>query len=183
MATQLLADITNLRETICTSSGYPYELLYGGAQKSEILKKYARYLKRVKSIQSSIAKGLIQVALTHLNNLEGMTYVSPTQVVVTFKNENINIDELEKIEYQDAILSMIKNISTHFLDMAESPLIGKYVDTTALMQWQRDKLFSMSDSKYHFIKSEGEVNKKPEQEAPKPEEERPGICRSFGGKD
>lgn len=122
--------IRDIREVICTSIGVPPEILFGGSgNKSELLKKYARYLRKLKSIQTSIAVGLSQLVLIHLTNLEGApSGITKTDIDISFKNEIINIDELDKLEYSDAILSMTKNIIDVFEALRANEKLGKFVD-------------------------------------------------------
>lgn len=133
-----VSDITNsirdIRDVICTSVGFPAELLFGGSSKSEMLKKYARYFRKVKNIQQSISTGLVQLALAHLNNLDefkGST-IQPRDIQVQFLNELVNIDELEKLEYQDTLLSMLKNTIEFTQNLSESPELNDLVRSGGL---------------------------------------------------
>lgn len=124
-------DLTNsvkdLREVILSSVGIPPQLLFGGdSSKSDLLKRYARYLRRLKTIQTSIANGLIQIALIHLTNLD--IEANPSDIKVEFRNEIVNIDELDKLEYHDAIIGMTDKIMATFNAMMQNPVIAETIN-------------------------------------------------------
>lgn len=151
----MLSSVDNYRQIITSSIGYPNELLYGEGSKSEIIKKYARYLRKVKSIQAGICRGFVQLAITHLNNLQGMPYVSPKDIIVEFRNETINVDELEKLEFQDALVSMTKQIAEFVQSLP--PVVGNdNVDWDSFSEWLRTKLSYVCEDKYNFIKPKDE---------------------------
>ncbi|RLG76928.1 MAG: hypothetical protein DRO14_03085 [Thermoprotei archaeon] len=123
---ELMASIEDLRRTICSSVGIPYETIFGGeGPKSEILKRYARYLRRLKAIQKAIADGVKQIIYIHLTN-KGISF-RPSEIQVDFRNKLIEIDNLDALEFLDASIGMLTNVRDFVYDMAseESPLAGK----------------------------------------------------------
>ena len=135
----IMDNIRDTRDVICTSIGFPTELLYGGASRSEIIKKYARYLRKVKSIQNAIAFGIIQLCIAHFTNLEGYENISVSDFEVEFMNETVNIDELEKLEYHDAVISFIRNTFSFLADLANAGY-DDLVNDEKLRKWMSDKL-------------------------------------------
>lgn len=163
----MLSSVDNYRQIITSSIGYPNELLYGEGSKSEIIKKYARYLRKVKAIQAGICRGMLQLATYHLNNLEGSALVTPKDIIVEFRNETVNIDELEKLEFQDALISMTKQIS-EFVQGTLPQVVGNdNVDWEAFSEWLRTKLSYVCEDKFNFIKPR---DKRTAYKPPKPEE-------------
>lgn len=115
----LMRSIKDIRETITSSLGFPSELLYGGDfSKGDLLKRYARYLRKLKAIQTSVANGLKQLAFVHLVN-KGFD-INQSSVTVRFRNEIVNIDELDKLEFFDAIISITDRFNTFINALAAS---------------------------------------------------------------
>lgn len=134
----LLNTIKDLREIICTSIGFPPELLFGGESKGELLKRYARYLRKLKSIQSALASGIKQIALIHLNNLNDGKDTEPftvDDISVRFRNELVNIDELEKIEFSDAMVSTVGETYGFMKDLMEDEATTTIVNEKGLHAW------------------------------------------------
>jgi hypothetical protein len=105
----LLRSVEDVRKVICTSIGVPYEIIFGGteANKGEILKKYARYLRRLKSIQKAIAEGIREMISIHLAN-KGVTF-KEADVKVEFRNKLIEIDNLDRLEFVDTTINLLAN--------------------------------------------------------------------------
>jgi len=131
----ITSSVTDLRNVICTSIGYPPELLFGGAGKLESIKKYARYLRKVKSIQQCIIGGITQICLAHLVNKDGMPPVTAKDIQVEFKNETVNIDELEKLEYFDASMSYVNNVVSTVNNILAAPELAGSIDTNRFKNW------------------------------------------------
>lgn len=140
----IMNSIKDIRDVICTSIGYPSELLYGGASKSEVLKKYARYLRKVKSIQKAIANGIVQISLAHLKNIPSTKDVSVKDIKVDFLNEIVNIDELEKLEYQDTAIGFTRNTIEFINGLEENELYKDVIDKDELKAFIKDKLSFLS---------------------------------------
>ena len=118
----LLQSVQDVRGVICGSLGFPPEIFFGGREagpKADFLKRYARYVRKLRSLQSAIAHGLKQIALVHLIN-RGIP-ARPEDVQVVFRNELVNLDELEKLEYHDAAVQMLVNIDAFVTTVLQGP--------------------------------------------------------------
>lgn len=147
----LLGSVRDIREVICTSIGFPPEILFGGegGPKSELLKRYSRYLRKLKAVQQTIARGILQICLIHLTNRGIEAKVDDIQVI--FRNELVNIDELEKLEFNDAVVSMVTNINRFVQEILENPALAVVVDQEAYQSWLY-RIFNMLGRDANFIK-------------------------------
>jgi hypothetical protein len=139
VSSEMMASIHDTRDIICTSIGFPTELLFGGASKTETIKKYARYLRKIKAIQSCISNGVMQIALTHLKNIDSTKNVKVSDIRIEFRNESVNVDELEKLEYHDTVSSYIGNV----IDLLQKMKDGGYdsgINRDDITNWISDKL-------------------------------------------
>ena len=129
----LLSSIEELRKIITSSSGIPYELMYesDGSGKGEVLKRYARYLRKLKMIQRAVASGIKELVIIHCVN-KGIE-VNKKDLKVTFTNKLIELDNLDQLEYLDTTLNILGNIKTFVFELRdeESPL-RKYTDVLKL---------------------------------------------------
>jgi len=148
----LLSTIRDIREMICSSLGFPLEVLFGseGGPKAEFLKRYSRYLRKLKDVQFCIAQGIMQICLAHLTN-RGIANVKLDDIQVIFRNELIAIDELEKLEFADALVAMINNIHT-FVDTLSQGEFGKFIDENAYQMYLY-KAFNILGRDTNFIKT------------------------------
>ncbi len=150
----ILGTINDLRNVICTSIGFPPELLFGGDSKAELLKRYARYLRRLKSVQTALAMGIKQICLAHLMNeqaavdaakgtkvtsinkdVEDKKKVTIDDIDVRFRNELVNIDELEKLEYSDAMVSTMAQIFEFIETLANNESMAEILDADGVHTW------------------------------------------------
>lgn len=115
---ELLNTNKDLRETILSSAGIPAEIVFGGDGTTgrEMLKKYSRYLRRLKAIQKAVEEGIRQIIYIHLVN-KGIKFTAE-DVTIEFCNKLIEIDNLDKLEYMDTTIGMINNIKQFVFDMA-----------------------------------------------------------------
>lgn len=165
-ADDMASSADDLRKLICDSIGIPYELIYkseGDANKGEILKRYARYLRRLKNIQRSLAEGVKQICAIHLANI-GMDF-REEDIVVEFKNKLIEIDNLDKLEHADVTISFLTNIDEFFRKMMEpeSPF-KRLVDPTAVAEYFNRQLRTIGLDSAFRVESEGGLKA----EVPKP---------------
>lgn len=125
---QLLAALEDIRKAILGTIGIPYEIIYGGgATKGEILKKYARYLRKLKTVQKALVDGLRQIIYIHLAN-KGVKY-KDTEINIEFRNKLIEIDNLDRLEFTDTTVSLLKNLKDFVFDLAsEGSLIKNDID-------------------------------------------------------
>lgn len=112
----MLASIEELRKTICSSAGIPYEIIFGGEgdSKGELLKRYARYLRRLKNIQRAIADGIYQMVYIHLvaKNID----FKPSDIKVDFRNKLIEIDSLDRLEFLDSLTGYVERLWSFFTE-------------------------------------------------------------------
>lgn len=147
----LMGAIRDIREVVCTSIGFPPEILFGGegGAKSEFLKRYGRYLRKLKAVQYAISHGLLQIALAHLANRGIEAKIEDIQVI--FRNELVNIDELEKLEFNDAVVSMVTNINRFVQELLENPAMDAIVDQEAYQAWLY-RVFNILGRDTNFIR-------------------------------
>lgn len=185
----LLNTVKDLREVICTSIGFPPELLFGGETKAELLKRYARYLRKLKSVQTAIANGVRQIALIHLNNAnENSKPDEPftvDDISVRFRNELVNIDELEKLEFSDAMISTVSEAYQFMKDLGEDESTTDIVNQEGVHAWLYN-IFRLISTTHDLVHAPGEADiakrkpskpvtvKKPVEPEPEPEEPKDG---------
>lgn len=117
-ADDLFSNTKDMRDIILDSVGVPSEIIFksDGGNKSDILKRYAKYLRKLKKIQKSLAEGLKQLAIIHLVN-KGITF-EEKDIEVNFLNTLIEIDNLDRLEHADITLSMLTNAKNFFVELA-----------------------------------------------------------------
>lgn len=120
---ELLSSVDTIRSVVLDSIGMPSELIYksSGDGKKEILKRYARYLRRLKNVQRSGIDGCRQIIDIHLQNIE-MEY-EDSDIQIEFLNKLVEIDNLDKLEHMDITVSMLTNL-TGFLETLQSKEAG-----------------------------------------------------------
>jgi hypothetical protein len=138
---ELLASVNDIRKVICDSVGIPYELIFVSdtVSKGELLRRYARYVRKLKSIQFAIADGIRQICYIHLTN-KGINFV-PDDIKVDFKNKLVEIDNLNKLEFLDTTVGMLKNAKDFIVDLMseDSPLKG-YIRVTVFKDFINEQL-------------------------------------------
>jgi len=161
--------IEDNRKVICSTIGYPPELLFGGeGTRTETLKRYARYVRVLKNIQTSIAMGAKQIALIHLVN-KGFPSVVPRDIDVSFRNELVRVDELDKVELFDAVIGVVDTVKRVISEFKEDEHLAKLIDMNKFQAWLYRQV-SIFGGATNFIKEppeEGEEEPEPEPE-PKP---------------
>lgn len=173
--TELMATAEDSRKIICSSVGIPYELIFGSMEtkRVDLLKRYARYLRKLKMIQNTIVDGVRQICDIHLVNKK-FSY-KPEDVKIEFLHKMVNVDELDALEFVDATVGMLKNINEFIKDLSDQ-IESKHVDETEYFRFLNEKLSiaGMSDVITKERKKEEESDEKPsEEEEPAPGEERP----------
>ena len=135
VGSDIIGSVDSLRGTILASVGIPPELVFGGdVSKGELLKRYARYLRRVKSLQSAIASGVKHICYVHLLN-SGIKGINTKDIQVRFRNEFVHIDELEKLEFVDATVSTVTNIVNFIDGLRDHDSYKDIVDDHAVRLW------------------------------------------------
>lgn len=154
----LLNSVNDIRAIVCTSIGYPPELLFAGTEKKgELLKRYSRYLRKLKAVQTAIANGVKQICLMHLVNLEMPAEGQPTEDIkkkirsytledidVSFRNKLVNVDELEKLEFADAMVSTVKQTFEFITGLSENEDFKDVMNKEAVVQWLNKMLTLIS---------------------------------------
>lgn len=150
-ADDLTSQTKELRELILDSIGVPSELIYkheGDGSKNETLKRYSKYLRKLKRVQKAISEGLKQIAWIHLQN-KGLKF-DEKDIEVVFLNAQIEIDNLDKLEYAEATMNMLGNIKNFFGELAsdDSPYremvdlekVAEYIDANLKLVGLADAL-------------------------------------------
>ena len=111
----LLGSANEVRALILDSVGVPFELIYksDGESKGELLKRYARYLRKLKNIQRSLIDGVKQICSYHMDSLNETDY-DESDLEVEFLNKLIEIDNLDKLEHADVTVSLLGNVKDFF---------------------------------------------------------------------
>ena len=138
---ELLASVEDIRKVICNSIGIPYELIFQNetVSKGEILRRYARYVRKLKAIQRSIADGLRQIVYIHLSN-KGFSYTS-NDIKIDFKNKLVEIDNLNKLEFLDTTISMLKNARDFVGELnAEGSPYKQFMDVTVFKDFINEQV-------------------------------------------
>jgi hypothetical protein len=95
---ELLSSVNDIRKVICDSVGIPYELIFVSdtVSKGEILRRYARYVRKLKNIQRAISEGIRQICYIHLTN-KNISFTED-DIKIDFKNKLVEIDNLNKLD-------------------------------------------------------------------------------------
>lgn len=114
----LISSVEDIRKTITASVGVPYEIIFSddNANKGEMLKRYARYLRILKNVQRSIVQGITQIIMIHLANKD--IDFKAEDIQVSFRNKLIEIDSLDRLEFLDSSVQMIDNIKNFVNELA-----------------------------------------------------------------
>ena len=117
-AEDLLRAVDDSRNAICSSIGFPTEVLFGGdtTGRTEVLKRYARYVRNLKMVQSSIVQGVLQIAMAHLSNKD-IDY-KKEDIDISFNNTLVDVDQLEALEHTDAALGVVSSVNDFLSNLA-----------------------------------------------------------------
>jgi len=131
----LLSSIQDLRRTICESIGIPYELIFKSEEQSkgQILKKYARYLRKLKGIQLALEEGLRQMAYIHLSNAD--LKFDEDKLYVKFFTPLVDVDNLDQLEFTDASVGILANLLGFIQTLQEIPFMTKRVNPKAVTEY------------------------------------------------
>ena len=120
----LLSSIEDIRRTITTSVGIPFEVLFSADDESKgnMLRRYARYLRLLKNIQRSLSNGITDMIMIDLAN-KGIEF-KKSDIEVNFVHKLVEIDNLDALEYLDTSIGMISSAKDFVYDLGEegSPL-------------------------------------------------------------
>lgn len=137
----LTGTVKELREVILDSIGIPYELIYksDGSTKNETLKRYAKYLRRLKNIQRSLTEGIRDIISIHLHN-KGIEF-DDNKLKISFVNKLVEVDNLDKLEHMDVTVSLLGNLNTYVTGlMDEMSPIAQYINLDAYLKVLKDNL-------------------------------------------
>lgn len=162
----LMANAKDIRELIMDSVGVPSELVFksDGDSRSEILKRYAKYLRKLKRVQKTLSEGSRQIAFIHLAN-RGIDF-KEEDVELNFLNTLVEIDNLDKLEHADVTTSLLTNVRDFFNDMmAEDSPYKDSVDLNKVSEYIESNLKTVGLSDALKINKEGgaDVNKTAEE--------------------
>jgi hypothetical protein len=164
--------IEDSRRVVCTSVGYPYELLFSseGERRGELLKRYGRYIRTLKSIQTSVVIGMKQICLAHLVNCG--IQVTPDDIIVDFRNKLIDVDELDKIELLDAVMGIVENVNGTVTGFLENEDLAGIVDLEKYKAWLHAQV-SIFGPEQNFIRPPGykKTNKDSDKDSDKDKDE------------
>ena len=179
-AADLLRGIQDDRNAICSSIGFPTELLFGGDEqgKTNVLKRYARYVRVLKSVQTCVVQGCRQIGLAHLAN-KGVNVV-PEDIVVQFNNQLVDVDQLEVLEYTDATINVIQSVNDFLGTIQGDDPESSLLDPEGYRKWLARNLALISKED-NLIKTKGpapepspqggEPGQEPPPDRPEPDDE------------
>lgn len=158
---ELHSEIEENRKIVCTSIGFPPEFLFGGDNKAELLKRYSRYVRKLKNVQTSIANGFMQIIITHLTR-KGIEF-NLRDIKISFRNEQVNVDELDKLEFQDAVFNIVGNIFRFITEVGESDneQFKAMIDENGFQKWLHEITSGLMGTA-NFIKPVSENPEEPE---------------------
>jgi len=175
---EMLSAIEDLRRVICDSIGVPYEILYKSdtENKGELLRRYAKYLRKLKNFQRSLIEAIRELCCIHLKAL-GIENFDKDLINVEFLNKLVEIDNIDRLEHADITINNTSNVRDFFNDMvgAESPY-RELVNLEVVAEFINKQLKTIGLDGAIILKSEGG---KGEIQLPKTEE--PDV--ETGGED
>lgn len=156
----LLNSIEDIRRVVCGATSVPYEILFEGQgdNKSEILKKYARYLRVLRSVQKAIASGIKQIIWIHLAN-KGIPFKKDS-LEVDFRQKIVEIDSLDRLEFLDSSVGMLSTIKDFIFELSDR-------DSPVAHAVDHDKFLEFINEQFRVVGLKDVINPK----APKPKEE------------
>lgn len=134
--------ILDRREIICEATGNPYEYIFGARDRNVDLRRYARYARTVKRIQSGVAESLKRLYTQLLNTGNKDLNITEKDIEVNYYN-SININELDKLEYNDATVGLLSNVTRYIQELSQDPELGKFIDKKELMGFIKKSFNSM----------------------------------------
>jgi hypothetical protein len=116
----LLSNLKDIREIICDSIGVPYELVFKSddVNRGNIIRKYARYLKKLKSVQRALQDGIRQIVKIHLAARDGISY-KDSDLQINFLSKLPEIDNLDNLEHMDITISMLGNLLSRINEFSD----------------------------------------------------------------
>lgn len=170
----IVSSIKDTRMIILSSIGIPYEIYYGDDSvetKGAILRRYARYLRKLKAVQTALEDGLRQLAYIHLRNKE--IPFTTDDITITFRNKLIDVDLIDQLEFLDTTVGLLSNACKFVQELGKDEEMSKFVNKKELARFidKRLEVLGMG-SVLHIDDGEIKPRKKPVITALK-EKERP----------
>ena len=138
---QLSGSVKDTREVILSSIGVPYEIYYGAPStenKGATLRRYARYLRKLKAIQTAIEEGIKQLVIIHLEN-KGIEF-EISDITISFRNKLIDVDLIDQLEFLDTTVGLLGNVLTFVDRLVQNESIKGYVDMDEVVRFIDSKL-------------------------------------------
>lgn len=145
------------RKLICGSLGVPVTLIFGAddasQDKASELRLFSRYTRKLANLQYGLEQGLMQIALIHLRNC-GDTYSTVTKgdIEVNFLKPLTDIGDLESLEFNNARISIVKEVMLFAQAVLADPLCSLGVDRVNMLTWLRDQFQGVSGGIDLFLK-------------------------------
>lgn len=140
---KLLDSVEKIRAIILDSVSIPAELIFStnskeGEKKVESLKRYARYLRKLKSIQMMVVDGLKQIVFIHLANKDKNKYknIKDSDIIIKFRNDLIELDNLDRLEFIDTTVSFVKQTHEFVASLMKNGSgFSEYINKAEYVKW------------------------------------------------
>lgn len=132
-----------LRDNILDSVGVPSELVYkqkDTGSKNDLLKRHAKYRRKLKRIQAAVITGVREVLAIHLGNSEKYNHIDPKSVEIVLNNNLIDGDNLDRLEHMDITMSFLNNGMEFFDKLMASPVYQKFVKPSKFVEFMEKEL-------------------------------------------
>jgi hypothetical protein len=150
----IMAAVQDIRKTILTSIGIPPSLLFGAdsvdGEKSNELRMFSRYTRKLAAFQRSLAHGLKQVCLAHLVN-RGFN-VNAKDIEITFKESIVDLSGLEKLEFDDAKSDILSRTMDLINAIQGCEIANERLDREAVREFLQEKIQMATG--FNFFKEE-----------------------------
>ena len=149
---------TELKNSILDSMGIPSELVYKSesTNKNDIIKRYSKYLRKLKQLQKALADGLKQIAYIDLQ-AAGLVNVRYDEIEVNFINALIEIDHLDKLEFTASTVNTLKDVVDFFVNNlgGEGSPFKPMINLNKVAEWLDTQLKSVGLSDVINTQKEG----------------------------
>ena len=157
----MVDELQDVRKAVCIAVGVPPSYILGeeGLGRQDALKQYVRYARKVRMITQELGRGLKELVKKHLAILG---YKTPEDTIKVQFTHSINIEELDRVEYEDTLFSTISNTVSSLKGLEDS---GVRVTPDTLKAYLQNKLGSLGLSVEEVPPGEksGESGEKPEE--------------------
>ena len=150
--------IEDLRILALKTLGIPSNLISQDTDllKSDIIKSYNMYNKKLKMIQDAVSFGLKQIYTIHLQNL-GFTDIYLENIDIVWNN-TLDYEALQKIELIDVLVASFENINNFINDLSDKENIEvNEKEFTKYMNTQFKNIMGFNLFEYKEEKEEDEV--------------------------